>query len=216
MIFFKGKNELTLLDNDKNFMRAIAKSIASDFYSLKFLLVGPTKSEKATLITNFSENHPIGMDFKIIELDICGLQKICVRDTLILDEHSMFWRSEFKGGADGILLVFNLEVLSTFETMESWLESCRKYAPQGAQILLVGTLIDPKSIVVNNDTITKFTEKHNINYVQVNVSNRSEIKNAYVTLGKQVIDQIIKNFLAIQVPYFDEEVTETPKSYSSM
>jgi hypothetical protein len=189
----------TLIQNNENFKKEIEKSRVASFFSpLKFLLIGPTRSNKAPLITNYSDNHP-PVEFKEIKLNIGGnLHKIVAWDYWFITEKSDHIQASQLKGASGILLTFNLEDLNTLKAMERLGVLCRNNAPKYTQILLVGTLTDPEKIVVNIDERKKFTDKHKLNYIQVDVNNRSEIKNVYMTLAEQVINQLTNNTLAIQ------------------
>jgi Ras-related protein Rab-1A len=117
----------------------------------KLLLIGDSGVGKSSLILRFvddtfSEKYfsTIGVDFKLKNV-VAGKNDITARlqvwDTAG-QERFRTVTSSYYGGAKGILLVFDLTDMESFENVKLWFGEALRHAPRDAHYIVVGTKSD--------------------------------------------------------------------------
>ena len=81
-------------------------------------------------IFNVSQNATIGVDFKVQTLDIDGIKiKLQIWDTSGQERFKNII-SPYYHGVQGIMLIYDITNLESFNNLNSWLIEIEKYAPK--------------------------------------------------------------------------------------
>jgi small GTP-binding protein len=116
----------------------------------KILLLGDTTVGKTCFLMRFTEGtfqeihmSTIGLDYrlKIMPLDDGKKAKVQIWDTAGQDRFRAITKNYYKG-AHGIILIFDVCNVETFENVRNWVTQIRENSSEKATIFLIGNKID--------------------------------------------------------------------------
>lgn len=118
-------------------------------YLLKYLIIGNSGVGKSCLLLRYSDNEysdkhiiTIGVDFKIKSLDVDGYKvKTNIWDTAGQERFKNITVSYYKG-ASGVMLVYDITDIESFNKLGDWLIEVEKHAPNNVYKILVGNKAD--------------------------------------------------------------------------
>ena len=104
-------------------------------------------------------------------------------------ERFRFFLDNFVMGANGVLLMFDLTNQESFEHLVNWLPIVRKYDTT-VPMILIGSKLDLKEdIVVTDEDVLNFIEKHGIkNYIKLSSKTGDNIEECFDLLLKDIIE----------------------------
>merc|ERR1719189_995090 len=160
-------------------------------YLFKLLLIGDSGVGKSCLLLRFADDtytesyiSTIGVDFKIrtVELDgkTCKLQ---IWDTAGQERFRTITSSYYRG-AHGIIIVYDVTDLESFDNVRQWLSEIDSYASETVNKLLVGNkcdLADKK--VVDTDVASQFAESLEIPFLETSAKNSTNVEQAFLTMA---------------------------------
>lgn len=141
-------------------------------YLFKILLVGDTGTGKSSILSRFVDNtftsnfiSTIGVDFKIrtLTLPVSGVSRVVklqIWDTAGQERFRTITTSYYRGG-NGIILVFDLTDLESFNNLEKWLQEINRYCREDTPILVVGNKTDQPRVVPSFN-IQNFLDEHSL------------------------------------------------------
>ena len=161
----------------------------------KILLLGDSAVGKSCLLLRyfdekFQDLHlaTIGLDFRLKRINLENNKKIKVQiwDTAGQDRFLAITKNYYRG-ANGILLVFDITNLSSFEHIKNWIEQIKEEAPEKIIIYLVGNKID----CVNNRLISyeegkKLAEEFGLKYYETSAKNNENVDSTFLDLIKEI------------------------------
>ncbi|KAH3732678.1 small GTP binding protein RAB8 [Pelomyxa schiedti] len=125
-------------------------------FLFKILLVGESAVGKTALMGRFTDNYfdetftsTIGVDFRLKSLNINDkLVKLQIWDTAGQERFRNITNSYFRG-AHGVLIVYDVTNLSSFEKVQYWLKELRPHTSNNVCLALVGNKCDmaPQRVV---------------------------------------------------------------------
>ena len=116
----------------------------------KILLLGDSEVGKSCFLMRYSDNvfvenymATIGLDYKLkyIQLDSGKMIKVQLWDTAGQDRYRTIAKNYYKG-SHGILLLYDITKLSSFENIREWIKDIREEVYEKAIIFLIGNKID--------------------------------------------------------------------------
>ncbi|ELP84581.1 hypothetical protein EIN_171560 [Entamoeba invadens IP1] len=118
-------------------------------YLFKLLLIGDSGVGKSCLLLRFADDTytdthiaTIGVDFKIKTVQINGLNvKLQIWDTAGQERFRTITSSYYRG-AQGIIVVYSVIDLQTFQNVRQWLQEIERYASESVIKLLIGNKCD--------------------------------------------------------------------------
>lgn len=118
-------------------------------YLLKYLIIGNSGVGKSCLLLRYSDDEfpdkhiiTIGVDFKIKSLNLDGNKvKTNIWDTAGQERFKNITVSYYKG-ASGVMLVYDITDIESFNKLGDWLIEVEKNAPNNVYKILVGNKSD--------------------------------------------------------------------------
>lgn len=118
-------------------------------YLLKYLIIGNSGVGKSCLLLRYSDDEysdkhiiTIGVDFKIKSLNIDGYKvKTNIWDTAGQERFKNITVSYYKG-ASGVMLVYDITDIESFNKLSDWLIEVEKNAPNNVYKILIGNKAD--------------------------------------------------------------------------
>ncbi|KDR13853.1 ras-related protein Rab-33B-like isoform X1 [Zootermopsis nevadensis] len=163
------------------------KSTPKQIREFKIIIIGEPYVGKTCLSYRFCEGKflpnpeaTIGVDFRERTVDVDG-EKIKLRlwDTAGQERFRQAMVHHYYRNVDGVVIVFDVTKMSTFESLPEWIEEC-KYHSVGSDIprVLVGNKCDCKEKqVVKRSEALRFSDIHNMPYFETSAQDESESDN---------------------------------------
>ncbi|CAF4640661.1 unnamed protein product [Rotaria socialis] len=206
---------------------------------LKLLLIGDSGVGKSSLLKRFSDNiftesflPTIGVDFKIRTLNHNGKNiKLQIWDTAgqerfrtITECRFIKYRNQFERtkidllvlfsasyyrGAQGIILVFDLTDLESFDNIKKWLTEIERNGHEDVKKLLVGNKCDlTAEKVVDYGKAKKFADSLHIPYIETSAKDSNNVEQTF----KDMIDPIMASMLSSKSKNTNINVSAKEKS----
>ena len=138
----------------------------------------------------FSESYvtTIGVDFKIKTLDIDGKScKLQIWDTAGQERFRNIISSYYRG-AQGIMLVYDITDLESFQNLNSWLIEIEKNASKNVYKILVGNKCDMESDrKVTVEQGKDFADQYGMKFFETSAKNSINVNEAFITMTKEVM-----------------------------
>ena len=138
----------------------------------------------------FSESYvtTIGVDFKIKTLDIDGKScKLQIWDTAGQERFRNIISSYYRG-AQGIMLVYDITDLESFQNLNSWLIEIEKNASKNVYKLLIGNksdLEDKRKVTYQEGK--DFATSNGMQFIETSAKTDSKVKDAFELLTQEII-----------------------------
>ncbi|KAJ5075893.1 small rab-related gtpase [Anaeramoeba ignava] len=167
-------------------------------YLLKLLVVGDSAVGKTSLIlriigeewdSNITPTLAIDFFQKIQKLSNGKTVKIAIWDTV--GQEKTLTNSYYRG-ANGIILVYNVENRDTFDHLSSWIEEIRIHGGKKIPIIIVGNKIDQfRSVSFNEASI--FASERDILYAETSSKTQFGVKEMFELFAEKIIETKLEN-----------------------
>ncbi|XP_005106429.2 ras-related protein Rab-1B [Aplysia californica] len=166
-------------------------------FLLKLVLVGNTGVGKTCLLLRYTDNMfsetfitTIGVDFKIKTLDVeGGTAKLQLWDTAGQDRFKSIV-SSFYRGADGLIVVYDLTDLDSYEALPRWLSEAERYGSPNCVRMMVGNKVDMTAKrVVERQTAQAFADRLGMEYLETSAKNASNVQEAFTKLAHSILEK---------------------------
>jgi len=136
----------------------------------------------------------IGVDFKIRTIELDGKTiKLQIWDTAGQERFRTITSSYYRG-AHGIIIVYDVTDMDTFNNVKQWLNEIERYANENVNKLLVGNKSDMvQKKVVDTAMAQEFASNLRIPILETSAKTASNVEQAFITMAAE-----IKNRLANQ------------------
>lgn len=136
-------------------------------YLFKLLLIGDSSVGKSCLLLRFADDayvdtyiSTIGVDFKIRTVELDGKSvKLQIWDTAGQERFRTITSSYYRG-AHGIIIVYDVTDMESFNNVKQWLSEIDRYASDSVCKLLVGNkcdLVDSKVVDTEEAKVNIFS-----------------------------------------------------------
>lgn len=175
----------------------------NDTIVFKLLLIGDSGVGKSSLLLRYvndaySTSHmsTIGIDFKVKTIDVDGQRvKLQIWDTAGQERFRKI-TSNYYRGAQGILFVFDLTDLKSFNNITFWINEVKKQIDLNSKvkIILVGTKSDAVDLYpennkdITNKTIQNFLKHNKMLYVETSAKLNTGITTTFDVIAKELMD----------------------------
>ncbi|KAD2392879.1 hypothetical protein E3N88_39856 [Mikania micrantha] len=159
-------------------------------YLFKLLLIGDSGVGKSCLLLRFADDSyldsyisTIGVDFKIRTVDQDGKTiKLQIWDTAGQERFRTITSSYYRG-AHGIIIVYDVTDMESFNNVKQWLSEIDRYASENVNKLLVGNKCDlTDSRAVSYDTAKEFADEIGIPFMETSAKDATNVEQAFMAM----------------------------------
>ena len=163
--------------------------------TFKILTIGESGVGKTCVLRRFVENKfvenhlsTIGIDFKTKALNINNQEiKLKLWDTAGQERFRNITTQYYKG-ADGIVLVFDVTDVASYEKIRDWMEQILSNTQQDEiGLVLLGNKCDMESRNVTREMGIKMAEELKISYFEISALTGQGIREAFETLTQDIM-----------------------------
>jgi Ras-related protein Rab-1A len=165
----------------------------SDYdYLFKLLLIGDSGVGKSSMLIRFTDDtyseafiSTIGVDFKIKTIELDGkMIKLQIWDTAGQERFRTITSSYYRG-AHGIIIVFDLTDIDSFENIQQWLTEINRYSYKYICKILVGNksdLFDQRMVNGGKD----YADSLNMPYIETSAKTADNIDSLFYGITKEI------------------------------
>jgi len=162
---------------------------------LKLVLIGDSGVGKTSLLLRFADDHftesfvsTLGVDFRDRLVNTGDkFVKLQIWDTAGQDRFKTITNAFYRS-AQGVILVFDVTSMETYEHVEEWLSDGARNAPEGVPKMLVGNkadLADERKVEV--EMAESMAERLGMPYVETSAKNSTNVDAAFITMAKSAL-----------------------------
>mmetsp|Transcript_21517 Transcript_21517/g.35433 ORF Transcript_21517/g.35433 Transcript_21517/m.35433 type:complete len:175 (+) Transcript_21517:92-616(+) len=168
-------------------------------YLFKLLLIGDSGVGKSCLLLRFADDtytesyiSTIGVDFKIRTItQDSKTVKLQIWDTAGQERFRTITSSYYRG-AHGIIVVYDVTDMESFNNVKQWLHEIDRYACENVNKLLVGNKSDlEKKRVVSTEQAQEFANSLGIEFMETSAKNATNVENAFTTMSAQIKERLV-------------------------
>nr|ABW35317.1 Rab1B [Gymnochlora stellata] len=162
-------------------------------YLFKLLLIGDSGVGKSCLLLRFADQtytpnyiSTIGVDFKIRTIDLDGKTiKLQIWDTAGQERFRTITSSYYRG-AHGIIVVYDVTDIDSFNNVKQWLCEIDRYACENVNKLLVGNKCDMENKAVDYATAKHFADQLEIPFIETSAKTGDQVEFAFVKMAAEI------------------------------
>lgn len=140
----------------------------------------------------FTESYisTIGVDFRFRTVKIDNKTvKLQIWDTAGQERFRTITSAYYRG-ADGIIMVFDVTSMESFDHVNDWLKEVNRYAAEGTVKLLVGNKSDRTADrVVTEVQAKEFADELGIPFIETSAKSSKNVEEAFLTMAGELIRQ---------------------------
>ena len=164
-------------------------------FLFKILLVGNSSVGKSSLFLRFVDDiwnetfvPTIGVDFKIKTIEVEKKNvKLQIWDTAGEERFRTIISSYYKG-AHGILLVYDITLKESFESLNDWLNEIKKNTSKNIVKVLIGNKIDLNDKrIISFDEAKEFADNNNMKYIETSAKTATNVDQAFGLIGVELM-----------------------------
>lgn len=163
-------------------------------YLFKLLLIGDSGVGKTSILFKFSEDtfspafiSTIGIDFKIRTITVDGKKiKLQVWDTAGQERFRTITTAYYRG-AMGIMLVYDVSNLKSFENISNWIRNIEMHATSDVELMILGNKCDiADKRQVSKEKGEQLALQHSIKFMETSAKANINIEEAFTTLARDI------------------------------
>lgn len=165
-------------------------------YLLKYLIIGNSGVGKSCILLRYADDvytdkHiiTIGVDFKIKTLSVDGKNvKTNIWDTAGQERFKNIIVSYYKG-ASGVMLVYDITDLESFNKINDWMIEVEKNAPNNVYKILIGNKCDLEDQrQVSYDQGKEFADTYGMKFIETSAKNATNVDDAFMTMTTEIVN----------------------------
>eukprot|EP01102_Stenamoeba_stenopodia_P006739 TRINITY_DN1877_c0_g1_i3.p2 TRINITY_DN1877_c0_g1~~TRINITY_DN1877_c0_g1_i3.p2 ORF type:complete len:212 (+),score=44.94 TRINITY_DN1877_c0_g1_i3:427-1062(+) len=166
-------------------------------YFFKLLLLGDSGVGKSSLITRFVENsfievhnYSIGLDFKIKTIDVNGKSvRLQVWDTAGQERFRTITSSYYRGSR-GIIVVYAVDDVASFEHIKDWLDEIFRYLREDEiEVLIVANKCDLHDRKVDTKIARAYAEERHLNFYETSAKSAANVDRVFQDLTMKILSK---------------------------
>lgn len=170
-----GKSCLLLRFADDTYTESYISTIGVDFVRIFLLL----------RYSNANDLNWIAQKIRTIELDQKTI-KLQIWDTAGQERFRTITSSYYRG-AHGIIVVYDVTDMESFNNVKQWLHEIDRYAAENVNKLLVGNKADLTSKrVVSTEQGKEFADSLGIEFLETSAKTAQNVEQAFLTMASQI------------------------------
>ena len=169
-------------------------------FVIKLLLIGDSGVGKSCLLLKFAEDSftpsflsTIGIDYKIKTIKINNKTiKLQIWDTAGQERFRTITTAYYRG-AMGILLVYDITNLKSFENIINWINNIESNSNDQVKIILLGNKFDiGNKRIVETLQGKNLAKKYNIDFFETSAKTGFNVDNAFMSITKEIFQNLTK------------------------
>jgi Ras-related protein Rab-1A len=166
----------------------------------KLLLIGDSGVGKSSLLHRFADDiytdsyiSTIGVDFKIKTMNVGDkMVKLQIWDTAGQERFRTITSSYYRG-AQGIIVVYDITDLESFNNVKQWLSEIDRYASENVDKLLVGNKSDLEPArQVTKAMAEEFAESLQVKCIETSAKESSNVDDAFRSMAFTIMSRMEK------------------------
>jgi small GTP-binding protein len=163
------------------------------------ILVGDTGVGKTHILSRYIKNalpknkYPtIGVEFatKAVPLKAGGTVKAQIWDTAGQERFRAITSAHYRKSI-GALIVYDITVLQSFESVQKWIDEVKEHAEPDIVIMLVGNKLDlceqaPQSRQVSREMASSFAKQQNLLFMEASAIQDYNVRDCFETLVQEI------------------------------
>ncbi|XP_074301795.1 ras-related protein RABD1-like [Silene latifolia] len=163
-------------------------------FLFKLLLIGDSSVGKSCLLLRFADDSyvdsyisTIGVDFKIRTTELEGKSvKLQIWDTAGQERFRTITSSYYRG-AHGIIIVYDVTEMESFNNVKQWLNEINRYANDSVCKLLVGNKCDlVENRVVDTQMGQALADELGIPFLETSAKDAVNVEKAFLTMAGEI------------------------------
>jgi len=163
-------------------------------YLFKLLLIGDSGVGKSCMLLRFADDtytesyiSTIGVDFKIRTISLDGKTiKLQIWDTAGQERFRTITSSYYRG-AHGIIIVYDVTEMESFNNVKQWLHEIDRYASEGVNKLLVGNKADLVSKKqVDTASAKELADSLSMPFLETSAKSATNVEQAFMTMAGEI------------------------------
>jgi Ras-related protein Rab-8A len=162
---------------------------------VKLLILGESGVGKSCLVLRFAENQfseaflsTIGIDFKLRVLDICGQTVTLQIWDIAGQEQSPPITKPYYHGAHGIMLVFDVTDVRSFNQTKQWFQSIHDNVSGDVVIVLMGNKSDKPGRTVTFEQGQAMAKEFGVEYFETSAKSGQNVESTFLHLAKAIVN----------------------------
>ena len=177
----------------------------------KVLLLGDSTVGKTCFLLRycdktFQDAHlsTIGLDYRLKSMTLKNKKniKLQIWDTAGQDRFRAITKNYYKG-ANGIILIYDVTNLQTFENVKNWITQIREEANKNVVIFLAGNKADlpEESRAVQKEDGQKMAEEYNIPFQETSAKEGINVNETF----QELVEKIDEVFSKLEIPKAEQK-----------
>ncbi|PWZ38033.1 GTP-binding protein YPTM1 [Zea mays] len=175
--------------------RKVGSAMSNEFdYLFKLLLIGDSSVGKSCFLLRFADDSyvdsyisTIGVDFKIRTVEVEGKTvKLQIWDTAGQERFRTITSSYYRG-AHGIIIVYDITDMESFNNVKQWLDEIDRYANDSVRKLLVGNKCDlAENRAVDTSVAQAYAEEVGIPFLETSAKESINVEEAFLAMSAAI------------------------------
>ncbi|CAL9763423.1 unnamed protein product [Musa acuminata subsp. burmannicoides] len=159
--------------------------VVEDKFSTAFLCEGYLREQDDSYVDSYIST--IGVDFKIRTVELDGKTiKLQIWDTAGQERFRTITSSYYRG-AHGIIIVYDITEMESFNNIKQWLSEIDRYASDSVCKLLVGNKCDlVEDRVVETEKAKAFADSLGIPFIETSAKDSINVEKAFLTMCTEI------------------------------
>ncbi|KAH3762276.1 RAB GTPase protein 1A [Pelomyxa schiedti] len=188
----------TTSSEDDSCATAISPQVSDCDYTFKILIIGDCGVGKSCLLLKFTEDRftntfvsTIGADYKSRTVQ-CNSKKIQldIWDTAGQERFQTITSSFYRGG-HGILIVYDVNDVVSFNNVQQWLQETDRYSAANVSKMLIGNKNDLSSKgAVKYHTAKELADGRGIPFMETSAKTGTNVQQAFMKLTQTILSNL--------------------------
>ena len=173
------------------------RSVDQYSQTLKLIVIGHTSVGKTSVISSFSDDsfkidvlHTVGVDYqsKVVKWRDESI-KLQIWDTAGQERFRTLTQGFYRGAA-GILVVFDITEMRSFDQIPFWVESIHENCPNPPVVFIIGNKIDlHHNRAVSSDSAERIAKQYGFIYMECSAKMKINIDELFVKLVESIMEK---------------------------
>jgi small GTP-binding protein len=171
------------------------RQMTSYDFMFKLLIVGESSVGKTCMLLRFADNlfesdflSTIGVDFKVKEISVDSKRvKLQIWDSAGQERFRNITSSYYRNSS-GIIIVYDVTNMDSFEKVVDWIQEVRRYVPT-VPLIIVGNksdLVEERQVSTENGE--ELAQRQGLIFLETSAKTNTNIEAAFERLSKKLIE----------------------------